>query len=73
MRNADDILKRRVLAFSFVAISVFGTLFKEHWGIKAGPFLNGVLVACLALGIWCWVGSKKMERRSRRNQEEKRQ
>ena len=70
MRNADDVLKRRVLAFSFVAMSLFGTLFKEHWGIEAGPLLDGVLMVCLALGLWLWVDSKRMERRSRRGEEE---
>ncbi len=69
MRNADDILKRRVLAFAFVALSVLGTLFKEHWGIEGGFLLDGLLLACLALGLWLWVESKRMERRSRRDEE----
>ena len=71
MRNADDILKRRGLAFAFVALSLFGTLFKEHWGIEGGPLLDGLLVVCLALGLWLWVDSKRMERKSRREEQRK--
>jgi hypothetical protein len=70
MKNGDNILKKKALAFSLVAVTALGTVVKEQWAIQGGPLLDGVLIACLALGLWLWVGSKRMERRSRREEEE---
>jgi hypothetical protein len=73
MNNADKILKQRALAFSLVAMSALGTVFKEQWGIEGGPLLDGLLIACFCLGLLLWLGSKGMERRIRREEEEDRE
>jgi len=70
MSKVDRILKRKALAFSLVAMSAIGTAFKEQWGIEGGPLLDGLLVACFCLGLLLWLGSKGMERRNRREEEE---
>jgi len=72
MSNVDRILKRKALAFSLVAMSAIGTVVKEQWGIEGGPLLDGLLIACFSLGLLLWLGSKGMERRSRREEEEDR-
>ena len=71
MSNVDRILKQKALAFSFVAMSALGTVFKEQWGIEGSLLLDGLLIACFALGLFLWVGSKGMERRSRREEEDR--
>ena len=73
MSNVDRILKRKALAFSLVAMSAIGTVFKEQWDIGGSPLLDGFLIACFSLGIFLWLGSKRMERRSRRKEEERRE
>ena len=73
MRDVDRILKQKALAFSLVAMSALGTVAKEHAGINGGPLLDGLLIACLALGVLLWLGTKVMERRSRREEEEDRE
>ncbi len=70
MNDDQRILKQKALAFSLVAVTALGTVVKEQWGIEGGALLDGVLIACLALGLWLWVGSKRMERRIRRAKEE---
>ena len=69
MSSIDRILKQKALAFSLVAMSALGTVFKEQWGIEGGLILDGFLIACFALGLFLWVGSKGMERRSRREED----
>jgi hypothetical protein len=71
MSNVDRILKQKALAFSFVAVSALGSVFKEQAGIEGGPLLDGILIACFVLGLALWLGSKTMERRGRREEEEK--
>ena len=71
MNHVERILKQKALAFSLVAVSALGTVVKEQWGIEGGPFLDGVLIACLAAGLWLWIGSKRLERRYRREEEER--
>ena len=71
MSNMDRILKQKALAFSLVAMSALGKVFKEQWGLEGGVLLDGLLIACFALGLFLWVGSKGMERRSRREEEER--
>jgi hypothetical protein len=73
MSNVDRILKRKALAFSLVAMSAIGTVCKEQWGIEGGPLLDGLLIACFSLGLLLWLGSKGMERRSRREEDEDRE
>ncbi len=73
MKNTDRILKQKALAFSLVAMSALGSVFKEQSGIEGGPLLDGMLIACFSLGLFLWVGSKRMERRSRREEEERRE
>lgn len=73
MSNVDRILKQKALAFSLVAMSALGMVFKEQWGIEGGPLLDGLLIACFSLGLLLWVGSKRMERRSRREEDENRE
>ncbi len=70
MHHAERVLKQKTLAFSLVAVSALGTVIKERWGIAGGPVLDGVLIACLVAGLWLWIGSKRLERRIRREQEE---
>ena len=62
----DRVLKRKVLAFSLVAMSALGTVLKGQWGIRGGPLLDGFLAACLFLGLFFWIASKRMEYRGRR-------
>ena len=71
MSHVERILKQKALAFSLVAVSALGTVVKEQWGIEGGPFLDGVLIACFAAGLWLWIGSKRLERRIRREKEER--
>lgn len=73
MSNVDRILKQKALAFSLVGVSALGTVFKKQWGIEGGPLLDGLLIACFSLGLLLWLGSKGMERRSRREEEEDRE
>jgi hypothetical protein len=73
MKNTDSILKLKALAFSFVAMSALGTVFKEQAGIEGGVLVDGLLTACLVFGLFLWIQSKRMERRARRNKEEKRE
>ena len=70
MSSIDRILKQKALAFSLVAASALGTVAKEQAGIEGGPFLDGLLVACFVLGLALWIGTKAMERRSRREERE---
>jgi hypothetical protein len=70
MNKMDSILKLKALAFSLVAMSAVGTVFKERGGIEGGLLLDGLLTACLAFGLLFWIQSKRMERRLRRNNEE---
>ena len=72
-KRTDRILKQKALAFSLVAVSALGTVFKDQWGIAGGPLLDGVLIASLVLGVAFWISSKRMESRSRRGDREKRQ
>ena len=72
MNRFGTILKQKTLAFSLIAVSVLGTVCKEQWGIRGSALLDGVLLACLAAGLWLWIGSKRLERRARREQEEER-
>jgi|GEM_PF-3430047 len=71
MSNVDRILKQKALAFSLVAASALGTVFKGQWGIRGGPLLDGLLIVCFTLGLFLWLGSKRMERRSRREEEKR--
>ena len=71
--GGERILKQKALAFSLVAMSALGTVFKEQAGIEGGFLLDGLLMACLALGLFLWIQSKRMEWRGRRNDEEKRE
>ncbi len=73
MSNVNRILKQKALAFSLVAMSALGTVFKEQWGIEGSPLLDGLMIACFCLGLLLWLGSKGMERRSRREEEENRE
>ncbi len=73
MKDIRKILRQRFLAFSLVAAGGLGSVCKEQWGLDGGPVLDGVLMACFCLGLGLWVGSKRMERRSRRQQEEERE
>jgi hypothetical protein len=73
MKDVDRILKQKALAFSLVATSALATVFKEQAGFEGGPLLDALLFGCLALGLLLWVGSKAMERRSRREEEEDRE
>jgi len=73
MSSLDRILNQKALAFSLVGVSALGTVFKEQWGIEGGPLLDGLLIACFSLGLLLWLGSKGMERRSRREEEENRE
>ena len=72
-KKTDRILKRKALAFSLVAVSALGTVFKEQSGIEGGPLLDGLLIASLVLGLWFWIASKRMEWISRRHRKENRQ
>jgi hypothetical protein len=75
-QGKDTILKRRILAFSLVAASTLGSVFKGQWGIDGGPLLDGILAACLVLGLFLWMASKRMEsigRRQRRQENEEEQ
>ena len=69
----DKILRQKAVAFFFVALSALGTVFKEQSGIEGGPLLDGVLIACFVTGLFLWVGSKRTERQSRREEEEGRE
>ena len=69
MSNVDRILKQKALAFSLVAMSALGTVFKEQWGLEGGLLLDGLLIACFVLGLFLWVGCKRMERRSCREED----
>lgn len=71
--GTDKVLRQKALAFSLVATSALGAVFKEQSGLGGGLFLDGFLAACLALGLFFWISSKRMERRGRRNQEDNRQ
>jgi hypothetical protein len=73
MSHVDRILKQKALAFSLVAVSALGTVFKEQAGIEGGPLLDGLLIGSFVLGLVLWLGSKGMERRSRREEEEDRE
>ena len=73
MSKVDRILRQKALAFSLVGVSALGTVFKEQWGIEGGPLLDGLLIACVSLGLFLWLRSKGMEQRSRREQEENRE
>jgi hypothetical protein len=73
MSSIDRILKQKALAFSLVGVSALGTVFKEEWGIEGNDLLDGLLIACFSLGLLLWLGSKGMERRSRREEEENRE
>ena len=66
-KRTDRILKKKTLAFSLVGMSALGTVFKEQSGIEGGPLLTGLLIASLALGVFFWIASKRMEWRSRRD------
>ncbi len=70
MSDVRTILKQKALAFFLIALSALGTVFKEQWGIDGGLLLDGVLIACFVLGLFVWVGSKRMERQSRQEEEE---
>jgi len=50
-------------------VSALGTVFKEQWDLEGGLLLDGLLIACFVLGLFLWVGSKGMERRSRREED----
>jgi hypothetical protein len=71
MNRVERILTQKVLAFSLVAVSALGTVTKEQWGIKGCPFLDAVLITCFVVGLWLWIGSKRLERRNRREEEER--
>ena len=73
MSNVDRILKQKALAFSLLAVSALGTVCTEQAGIEGGPLLDGFLIAWFVLGLALWLGSKGMERRSRREEEEDRE
>ena len=73
MSNVDRILKQKALAFSLVAVSALGAVFREQWGMEGSPVFDGLLIACFSLGLVLWLGSKGMERRSRRDEEEERE
>ena len=68
--KTDKILKQKALAFSLVAMSALGTVFKEQSGIEGDPLLNGLLIASLSLGVFFWIASKRTEWRSRRDGKE---
>ena len=70
MSTVDRILKQKALAFSLVAASALGTVVKEQAGIEGSPLLDGLLVVCFVLGLVLWLGTKGMERRSRREEGE---
>ena len=69
-KRTDRILRNKALAFSLVAMSALGTVFKEQSGIEGGPLLNGLLIASLSLGVFFWISSKRTEWRSRRDSKE---
>ena len=71
MSNVDRILKQKALAFSLVAMSALGKVFKEQWGLEGGVLLDGLLIACFVLGLFLWIGSNRMERRCRREEEDR--
>jgi len=71
-KRTDRILKQKALAFSLVAVSALGTVFKEQSRIAGGPLLDGLLMVSLVLGLWFWITSKRMEWRSRRDSKENR-
>lgn len=73
MNHSDRILRLKALAFSLVAMSALGTVFKEQAGIEGGLLLDGLLMGCLAFGVLLWVQSKSMERRLRRKNKESRE
>jgi hypothetical protein len=68
--KTDNILKQKALAFSLVGMSALGAVFKEQSGIEGSLLLNGFLIASLALGVFFWIASKRMEWRSRRDSKE---
>ena len=72
-KRTERILKQKALAFSLVAVSALGTVVKEQAGIEGGVLLDGLLMVCLALGLFLWIQSKRMEQRARRSREEKRE
>lgn len=67
--KTDNILKQKVLAFALVAASALGRVFVEQSGIQRSLLLDGLLTGCLALGLFLWIGSKRMERRGRGKKE----
>jgi hypothetical protein len=67
-KRTDRILKKKALAFSLVAMSALGTVFKGQSGIEGSLLLDGFLMGCLALGLFFWIGSKRMEWRDRREE-----
>ena len=69
-KRTDRILKQKALAFSLVAMSALGSVFREQWGIERGFLPDGLLIASFALGVFFWISSKRMEWRSRRNTKE---
>ena len=54
-------------------MSALGTVFKEQSGIEGRPLLDGLLIASLALGVFFWIASKRMEWKSRRDGKENEQ
>ena len=68
--GTDRILRHKVLAFSLVSTTALGAVFKEQSALGGGLFLDGFLTACLALGVFFWISSKRMEWRGRRNTED---
>ncbi len=71
--GTDKVLRQKALAFSLVATSALGAVFKEHSGMGGGLLVDGFLAACLALGLFFWISSKRMEWRDRRHQEDNRE
>ena len=67
--NTDKILKQKALAFALVAVSALGRVVKEQSGMEGGFLLDGLLMGCLAVGLFLWIGSKRMEWRNRRKKE----
>lgn len=70
MKPVDRILRQKALAFSLIAGCTLGTILKEQTGFGAGFLLDGILLACLFLGLALWVGAKRTERRGAREKQE---
>jgi hypothetical protein len=73
MNDVQRILRQKALAFFLVAASALGSVLKEQAGMGGGVLLDGLLMACLAVGLLLWVQSKRRERRIRREGEEGRE